>query len=741
MSAPLSALLQEAVSQATDPRWVGRILGVLPAVDDVLYRAGRMDLDVYEAMQADAHLASQMDVRAAPVLAKEWRLEAARPDRPEDVRAAELCAAVLGQVLTRTAVEGIHEAVFRGYSGVEVMWTREDGQWLPSRLERRPQRRFAFAREDHGLRILTQAAPYEGEPAPERKVLVTQHRATADMPQGRALFGRCFWPWTFKTAGWRFWVTFTERYGMPWPVLEMEPGTSDAVLLERTQTLRRMVADAVMAHAGGKLTLHDPSRSTSVDGYERLIAACNADISKAIVGQTLTAEVGASGSYAAAKVHDDVRSDLVEADLALVGETIERLCAWITEINVAGARPPRVEWLEADQSPEWWVRHLDAAKKLGLRIGRDWAHQRLQIPVPADDEPVLGGTETALAAGGAADDVATEDPAPVREDIIAGVMRRWRELAAAMPEQILAAVEPDDVEGSLARLVPADGQDTEWETALADGLFRGLGEGMASVFAEVSADADAGATFAAPLSFDAAERAFGARVPLTRSEWDRLAVEARQRAFTVATMATAEAVAGAQRSIETAMREGKPAAAAKSLGLNPALAETVVRNAVLGAYAAGHWQAIQRTKELRPFLQYDTAGDERVRPAHAALDGRVFAVDDPELGRVYPPNGHRCRCTVRTLSQSQVTRRGLTVESARNLGADERADAGWDQEPGGTWQANANTLPAPLRRRVWDHLTARWRSAAADADRPSFGRWLHELGIQIERPEDVSWPE
>lgn len=732
----LTQMMREAVSRSTDPRWIGGILGVLPMVDDVLYRAGRMDLDVYEAMQADAHLAAQMDVRAAPVLSKEWRLEAARPDRPEDVRAAELCAAVLGGVLTRTAVEGIHEAVFRGYSGVEVMWSRADGQWLPTHLERRPQRRLAFAREDHALRILTQAAPLEGELAPERKILVTRHRATADTPQGRALFGRCFWPWTFKVAGWRFWVTFTERYGMPWPVLEMDAGTSDEVMAKRAAQLRSMVQDAVAVFAGGKLTMHDASRSTSVDGYERLIAACNADISKAVLGQTLTAEVGAAGSYAAAKVHDGVRADLVEADLALVGETVQQLCAWVTELNVAGAQPPRIQWLEADQSPEWWAKHLQAAKTLGIRIGRDWAHQRLQIPVPADDEPVLGG-ETAFAAGdGDGADVRADDPAPVREEIIADVMRRWRELAAAMPAQILAAVDPADIEGSLARLVPVDGQATEWETSLATGIFRALGEGLAAVFAEGVED---GTTFAAP-SFEAAERAFGARVPLTRSEWDQLAADARQRAFTVATMETAEAVAAAQRSIETAMRDGKPASAAKSLGLNPALAETVVRNAVLGAYAAGQWQAIQQTKDSRPFVQYDTAGDERVRPAHAALDGRVFAVDDPELGRIYPPNGHRCRCTVRTLSQSQVTRRGLTVESARELGAGERADAGWDQEPGRVWRANANTLPAPLRRRVWDHLVARWQGTPS-AERPNFWKWLGDIGIELDKPEDASWPE
>lgn len=45
-------------------------------------------------------------------------------------------------------------------------------------------------------------------------------------------------------------------------------------------------------------------------------------------------------------------------------------------------------------------------------------------------------------------------------------------------------------------------------------------------------------------------------------------------------------------------------------------------------------------------LQYQTAGDERVRSEHAALDGTVLPPSDPFWNDYLPPNGWNCRCNV-----------------------------------------------------------------------------------------------
>jgi SPP1 gp7 family putative phage head morphogenesis protein len=78
--------------------------------------------------------------------------------------------------------------------------------------------------------------------------------------------------------------------------------------------------------------------------------------------------------------------------------------------------------------------------------------------------------------------------------------------------------------------------------------------------------------------------------------------------------------------------------------------KTEYNNAVASSQMGAKWQQIQKDKEILPYLQYETAGDERVRLEHQELDHIVRKVDDEFWGLYYPPNGWNCRCTVRQLS-------------------------------------------------------------------------------------------
>jgi SPP1 gp7 family putative phage head morphogenesis protein len=77
--------------------------------------------------------------------------------------------------------------------------------------------------------------------------------------------------------------------------------------------------------------------------------------------------------------------------------------------------------------------------------------------------------------------------------------------------------------------------------------------------------------------------------------------------------------------------------------------------AVASSQMAEKWQRFESRKEAIPFLQYETVGDDRVRPAHRELEGVVKEVDDPFWDLYYPPNGWNCRCTVRGLADATVT--------------------------------------------------------------------------------------
>lgn len=70
------------------------------------------------------------------------------------------------------------------------------------------------------------------------------------------------------------------------------------------------------------------------------------------------------------------------------------------------------------------------------------------------------------------------------------------------------------------------------------------------------------------------------------------------------------------------------------------------------AEMAGKWETFMKDGD-RYNLQYRTAGDDKVRPEHAALHGVTLPPSDEFWGEFYPPNGWNCRCTVVQVRKSR----------------------------------------------------------------------------------------
>ncbi|WP_373701643.1 phage head morphogenesis protein [Porphyromonas loveana] len=68
-------------------------------------------------------------------------------------------------------------------------------------------------------------------------------------------------------------------------------------------------------------------------------------------------------------------------------------------------------------------------------------------------------------------------------------------------------------------------------------------------------------------------------------------------------------------------------------------------HAVGSAMMAGKWHEQTKGGD-KYYLQYRTAADSAVRPAHQKLEGITLPSSDPFWSSYYPPNGWRCRCDV-----------------------------------------------------------------------------------------------
>lgn len=82
------------------------------------------------------------------------------------------------------------------------------------------------------------------------------------------------------------------------------------------------------------------------------------------------------------------------------------------------------------------------------------------------------------------------------------------------------------------------------------------------------------------------------------------------------------------------------------------------------AYAVGRYKQQMEDVDFAPYFQYQCILDNRTRPAHKAMHGKVFRYDDPIWQTMYPPNGWNCRCFVNSLTPEDIKKQGLTVESS-----------------------------------------------------------------------------
>ncbi len=387
-------LASEIATRSTDPNFYAA-LDVLPNPDAVLRKLNRGQ-EVYDAISYDAHVMGELRSVRAGLLAWEWRLQPGG-ENPADVAAFELCRQIFDRRPSQWArwsdfVWNAAQAVFHGFAVHEVVWRREDRFLVPAMVLDKPQRRFHFD-TDNNLRLKTRANFTPGEELGEFKWLITRHMPKHDNPYGVAVFSACFWPYTFKHAGFRYFTKFVERYGIPTPIGKYPPGTQETEINALVNRLAQMVEDAVAAiPADASVELLEAKgagqgRSVHLD----FVNLCNREMSKALTSQTLATAVQDKGSRALGEVHHEREEAGSESDREMIAATAQELCEWITLLNFApGTAAPIWEFFDEAESSQTLAETYDRARRY-LRIPAAEAYERLQITPPADDEEVLPG--------------------------------------------------------------------------------------------------------------------------------------------------------------------------------------------------------------------------------------------------------------------------------------------------------------------------------------------------------------
>lgn len=113
-------------------------------------------------------------------------------------------------------------------------------------------------------------------------------------------------------------------------------------------------------------------KTGSSEVYEAIITKCEKNIAKVILGQTLTTDIGTSGSYAASNTHQQVREDLIASDVRLCEKTVQEFINKIHSLNFSDCNAPIFKIYDEEQIDQTLAERDNKLKTLGVKFNKSY---------------------------------------------------------------------------------------------------------------------------------------------------------------------------------------------------------------------------------------------------------------------------------------------------------------------------------------------------------------------------------
>lgn len=360
-----------------------------------------------EFKQKDCHLQSILLTAEEAIAGLEWELVLPEDAKARDRRAADWIEDRLreGSGLHRLIA---HHAGARayGHSVSEINWVKVEGKLAPKQFEHIPQRRFAFRTSDGRLVWRDENMPQEGIDVQEvfpGKFIVSQPRVTGDVPCREGLIRVLLWAALFRNWTMSDWLKLGEIAWKPWRLGKYDKNASQEDIDNLVNILEGLTTNGVATYPEGTEVEIEWLQGGSSQGgkngtHAELFSTIGGEMSKVVLGQTLTTEQGKVGSQALGNVQNEVRKDLREASARYVSADITRdLIEVMTRVNFGPAvKAARFRLITDDATDivafSTSIKNL-SGKDVNLKIPSAWARDKIGAPEPKGDEECVGGVE------------------------------------------------------------------------------------------------------------------------------------------------------------------------------------------------------------------------------------------------------------------------------------------------------------------------------------------------------------
>lgn len=301
-----------------------------------------------------------------------------------------------GELSESGLTKAIAYGYFSGHQVCEVLWDREKDGTKPRTARILPPRFYGYPYDIEGddRLMLNRDGGYSGydyEDFPEHHFLIAINgghpgHASVAAPL-RALTGY----WLAAVFGLKWLLQFSQLYGIPF---RWATYSDDSVKSKVCDMLESIGAAGWAAFPQGtSVNFEDASKSASALPQKDLMEMADAQADTFILGQTLTTDVGDSGSRALGDVHENVRIGMMQRVADFVADVYNhQLIPSIIELNYGDASELpcyKATFKQPQDEAKMVSRDKTLFLDMKLPVSKTYLYDRYGVPVPDEDSDDL----------------------------------------------------------------------------------------------------------------------------------------------------------------------------------------------------------------------------------------------------------------------------------------------------------------------------------------------------------------
>jgi len=318
----------------------------------------------------------------------------------EDKKSVDIANAVERDIVKnktakiRSLIRNMLDALAKGFSVNEIIWDTSSTPWKPKEYKFRDPRWFQYDKETGDTLMLRSAYGIDLEPLKPFQFVVHEPHLISGKQITAGLALPALFYWMIKSYDVTSWAAFIDRYGYPIRLGKYgKKATQDDIT-----TLKRAVASigqdfgAVVPESAVIDIIESKNTGTTSDAYKNMADWVDKQVSKLVLGQTMTTDEGSSKSQS--ETHERVRDDIADSDIQQVIDTINtQLTIPYIDLNFGEQEEyPIIDIFKPDEKNIEQI--ITAVEKLGpqgLKVKADEIRSLIGLSNPDEGDETIGG--------------------------------------------------------------------------------------------------------------------------------------------------------------------------------------------------------------------------------------------------------------------------------------------------------------------------------------------------------------